>query len=154
VERDARIPRSRRPIAVEDGQTGNDRPYSISPLVTRCGIALSESKKAEALADNLGTQFQPVTDPSVPTFIEMFDVALRSIFLTPASEPNYATLTKSRKPSGVSRSTRPGPERYPEQGLEASSLASCIPPGPDLHCSAPHPSFPFCGEARSSDLNT
>jgi hypothetical protein len=32
------------------------------------------------------TQFQQVTDPSVPAVIEMVDVALRSYFMTPASE--------------------------------------------------------------------
>ena len=36
---------------------------------------------------NLETQFQPVSDPSVPAVIEMVNVALRSYFLTPASEP-------------------------------------------------------------------
>jgi len=39
-------------------------------LVTPRGIALSYSEKAEALPDNLGAQFQPVTDPSVPAVIE------------------------------------------------------------------------------------
>jgi len=52
-----------------------------SPRVT----ALSDSKKAEALAGILETQFQPVADPSVPAVIEMVDVALRSYILTPAS---------------------------------------------------------------------
>jgi hypothetical protein len=42
------------------------------------GIALSDSEKAEALADSLVAQFQPLTDPSVPTVIEMVDLALRS----------------------------------------------------------------------------
>ena len=57
------------------------------PLVTPGGIAISDSEKAEALADNLKTQFQPVTDPSVPAGIEMVEVVLRSYFMTPASEP-------------------------------------------------------------------
>ena len=48
---------------------------------------LSDSEKAEALADNLETQFQPMTDPSAPAVIEMVDVALRSYLLSPASEP-------------------------------------------------------------------
>jgi hypothetical protein len=51
------------------------------------GINLSDSEKAEALADSLETQFQPVTDHSVPAVIEMVVVALRSYFMTPASEP-------------------------------------------------------------------
>jgi len=33
------------------------------------GIVPSDSKKAEALADSLETQFQPVTDPSVPAVV-------------------------------------------------------------------------------------
>jgi hypothetical protein len=48
------------------------------PLSTQGGIALSDSEKAETLADNMETQFPPVTDPSVPAVTEMVDVALRS----------------------------------------------------------------------------
>jgi hypothetical protein len=61
------------------------------PLVTSGEIALSDSEKAEALADNLEIQFQPVTDPSVPAGIEMVVVALRSYFLNPASESKLTT---------------------------------------------------------------
>jgi hypothetical protein len=50
------------------------------PPVTPGGTALSGSEKAEALADSLETQFQPVTDPSAPTVIEMVDVELSSYF--------------------------------------------------------------------------
>ena len=88
MEQDARIPRSRRPIAVEDDQTGAESPYSSSPLVTPGGIALSDSEKAEALADSLETQFQPVTDPSDPTVTKMVNVALRSYFLTLPAYPS------------------------------------------------------------------
>jgi hypothetical protein len=63
---------------VEDDETGDKSSYSVSPLVTPVGITLSDSEKAEALADSLETQFQPVTDPWAPAVIEMFDVALRS----------------------------------------------------------------------------
>ena len=38
------------------------------------GITVSDSEKFEALADKLKTQFQPVTDPTVPRVIVMFDV--------------------------------------------------------------------------------
>jgi len=65
---------------VEDDLAGDASSYSISPFVTPGGIALSDSEKAEALADNLDAQFQPVTDPSVPAVIETVDVALRSYF--------------------------------------------------------------------------
>ena len=62
-------------------------PTPSPPLVNPGGIALSDSEKSEAFADTLETQFQPVTDPSVSAVIEMVDVALRSYFQTPASEP-------------------------------------------------------------------
>jgi len=51
------------------------------------GIDLSESEKAEALADSLEGQFQPVNDSSVLAVIETVDVALRSYFLSRATEP-------------------------------------------------------------------
>ena len=80
---------------------------ALSPTrVTPGGIALSDSEKPEALADNLEAQFQVVTDPSVPTVIEIVDVALRSYFLNSTNEPNLTTLTRFTKPSGVSRSSR------------------------------------------------
>jgi hypothetical protein len=66
-------------------------PTPSPPLVTQEGIALSDSEKAEALADNLETHFQPVTDSSVPAVIEIVDVALRSYLLTTASEPKLIT---------------------------------------------------------------
>jgi hypothetical protein len=52
------------------------------------GIAVSDSENAEALADTVETQFQPVADHSVPAVIETVDVALKSYFQAPASEPN------------------------------------------------------------------
>ena len=51
VECHTRIPRSRRPVAVEDGQAGDESSYSVSPPGHPGGIALSGSEKAEALAD-------------------------------------------------------------------------------------------------------
>jgi hypothetical protein len=52
----------------------------LPPLVTPGGIALSDSEKAEALADSLEAQYQPVTVHSVPAVIEMVDVALDRTF--------------------------------------------------------------------------
>ena len=66
-------------------------PTPSPPPVTPGGITLSDSVKAKALADSLETQFQLVTDPSVPGVIKMVDMALMSYFLTHASEPK---LTK------------------------------------------------------------
>jgi hypothetical protein len=54
------------------------------PLVTLGEIAVLDSEKAAALADNLETQFQPVTDPSV---IETVEVALRAYPFAPTSKP-------------------------------------------------------------------
>jgi len=63
-------------------------PTPSPPLITPGGIPLSDSQKAEALADNLETQFQPVTNPSVPAVIEVVSVARRSSIMTTASKPN------------------------------------------------------------------
>jgi hypothetical protein len=52
-------------------------PTPSPPLVTPGGITVSDSEKAEALADAMETQFQPVADPSVPAVIETVDVALK-----------------------------------------------------------------------------
>ena len=111
---------------MEDDQAGDESSYSVYPLVTPGGIALSDSEKAEALADNLETQFQPVTDPTFTAVIEMDDVDLRSYFMAPGSEP------KLTNPEGSKGQQGSGPERYPEQGFEASSTASSISPGPDF----------------------
>jgi hypothetical protein len=57
---------SGRPVAVEDDQTGDESSYFVSPPVTPGGVALSDSEKADALGESLETEFQPVTDPSIP----------------------------------------------------------------------------------------
>jgi len=79
-------------------------------------IRLGES---EGIADILETQFQPVADPSVPAVIEMFDVALRSYFQTPASEP------KLTNPDEVHKAIRclkvgkaPGPKGISNRALK------------------------------------
>ena len=66
-------------------------PTPFAPLVRPGGIALSDSEKPEALADNLEAHFQPMTDSSVPAFIETVEVALRSFSLSPASEFQLTT---------------------------------------------------------------
>jgi len=119
VEHDARIPRSRRPIAVEDDQTGVENSHSVSPLVTPGGVALSDSEKAEALAYNLETQFQPVTDPSVPAIIELVDVALRSHLMSPASEPKLTNPEEVQEAiRGLKVSKAPGPNSIPNRALK------------------------------------
>jgi hypothetical protein len=63
---------------VEDDKGVEEISYSVSPLVTPGEIALSDSEKAEALADNLETHFQPVNNSLVSTVIETVKVGLRS----------------------------------------------------------------------------
>jgi hypothetical protein len=48
------------------------------PTPSHWGIALSDSEEAKALANNQDTQFQTVTDLSIPVVLEMVDVALKS----------------------------------------------------------------------------
>lgn len=56
-------------------------PTPSPPLVTTGRIILSDSKKAEALAKSLKSQFQLANDPSEPDVIEKVDVALRAYLL-------------------------------------------------------------------------
>jgi hypothetical protein len=55
------------------------------------GLALSDSEKAEALADSLEAQLQPVNDPSDPAVIEMVNEAMRAYEYAPASEPKLTS---------------------------------------------------------------
>ena len=57
----------------------------------------------------LETQFQPVTDPSVPAIIEMVDVGLRSYFMAPYSEPKITDLQEVQEAiRGLKFSKAPG----------------------------------------------
>ena len=58
-------------------------PTSSPPLVTSRRLALSDSKKAEALAASLETQFQPVHDKSEPSVTEVVNDAVRATLLLP-----------------------------------------------------------------------
>jgi hypothetical protein len=105
---------------VEDDETGDEFLLHLPPpLVTPGVIALSDSEKAEALADSLETQFQPVTDPSAQAFIEMEDVALRSYLLTPASESKLTNLEEVQEAiRGLKVSKGPGPNGLPNRALK------------------------------------
>jgi len=93
-------------------------PLHLPPWSPRGDFALSDSEKAEALADSLEGQFQPVTAPSVPTVIEMADVALESYLQTPASEPK---LTNPDEVRDAIRDLKvgkvPGPNGIPNRAL-------------------------------------
>jgi hypothetical protein len=104
---------------VEDDEAGDESSYSVSPLVTQRGIAVSDSEKAEALADTLETQFQPVADPSVPAVIETVDVALKSYFQAPASEPNLTIPDEVHEAfRGLKVGKAPGPNGIPNRALK------------------------------------
>jgi hypothetical protein len=101
---------------VEDGQAGDESSHSVSPLVTQEGIA--DSAKIEALADTLETQFQTMADPSVLAVIEMVDVALRSYFRTPASEPMLTNPDEVHEViGGLKVGKAPGPNGIPNGAL-------------------------------------
>jgi hypothetical protein len=65
-----------------------------SPLVTPGGLALSDSEKAEALADSLEAQFQPINHPPVPVFIEVVNEAMRACSFDTAREPKLTNPTE------------------------------------------------------------
>jgi hypothetical protein len=58
----------------------------------RRSVALPDYEKSKDFADSLEPQFQPINVPSVPTVIEMVDVALESYTQTLASKPKLTTL--------------------------------------------------------------
>jgi len=89
------------------------------PLIIPGGIAFSDSEKAEAPADNLEAQFQPVTDPSVSAVIETVEVALRSYFIRPASEPQLITPDEVHEAiRGLKDSMVLGPNGIPNRALK------------------------------------
>jgi hypothetical protein len=87
-----------------------------SPPWSHLGESLSESKKAEVLADNLETQIQPVTDPSGPAFVETFDVGQRSYCMAPAGEPKLTIPDEVQEAiRGLKVSKAPGPNGIPNR---------------------------------------
>lgn len=121
MECDARIPHSRRPIDTKDGQTGDKRSYSVSPIVIP-GESLSQALKNRSPADNLEPHFRPWTDPSVAADIEIFDAALRSYFLTTASEHNLTNHEEVQEAViGVNVSKASDPDDIPNRVLKLLS---------------------------------
>jgi hypothetical protein len=107
---------SRRPIAVEDDETGDEISYSVSPPPwSHWEQSLSQTEKA----DSLEPQFQPVTDPSVPAVIQMVDVALKSYLLTPASQPKLTNPEEVHEAIRVLKiSKASGPNGLPNRVLK------------------------------------
>jgi hypothetical protein len=75
--------------------------------------------KAEALADSLESQFQPVSEPSDPAVIEKVDEALQAYSYAPASEPK---LTNPMEVQDVIRRLKigkaPGHNGLPNRALK------------------------------------
>jgi len=120
------------------------------PLVIPEDHSLTGSKPKPL--PSLETQFQPVTDPSAPAVIEMVDVALRSCFLTPASEPKLTNPDEVHEAiGGLKVGKAPGPNCISNRALEhlpqrALSLLTQI-----FNAVLLTHQFPSV-EARSSDL--
>jgi hypothetical protein len=93
-------------------------PTPSPPLQVPGGLALPDFEKAEALADILEAQFQPVNDPSDPAVIEVVNKTMRAYEYAPASEPK---LTSSSKVQQAIRSLKlgkaPGPNGIPNRVL-------------------------------------
>jgi hypothetical protein len=89
------------------------------PLVTPEGIALSDSEKAEALADSLESQFQPLKDPPEPTVIKIFDEAMRAYTLALASKPKLNNPAEVQDGILVLKFGKaPGPNGIPNRALK------------------------------------
>jgi hypothetical protein len=94
-------------------------PTSSPALVTLGGTALSDSEKAEALADSLEPQFHPLNDPSYPTVIEKVTEVLKVYSDASASEP---TLTNPIEVHDAIRGLKvdkaPGPNGLPNRAMK------------------------------------
>jgi hypothetical protein len=104
---------------VEDDQAGDESPHSVFPWSPRGEIALSDSEKAEALADSLEIQFQPFTVHSVTAVIEFVDVVLESCFQTPGMKPKLTGPEEVHEAiSGLKLGKNPGPNGIPNKDLK------------------------------------
>jgi hypothetical protein len=87
---------------MDDDIEGDASPHNLaSHLQIPGGVALSDSEKAETLADSLDAQFQPMDEPSDTAVIEMVHEAMRAYDYASASELKLLT-----SPSGVRQAIR------------------------------------------------
>jgi hypothetical protein len=99
-------------------------PTPSAPLVTPGGPAVSDSEKAEALADSLETQFQPANDPSVPTGIEVINEAMRAYSYAPAREPQLTNPADFQAAIlGLKICKAPGPDGITNRALKHLPLS-------------------------------
>ena len=104
---------------MEHDEKCDENTYSITPLVTPEDLALSDREKAEALADSLESQFQPVSVPSDPVIIAMVAVALRAHSFALASESNLTNPDEVQEAiRGFKLGKAPGPDGIPNRTLK------------------------------------
>jgi hypothetical protein len=103
-------------------------PTPLPPLVTLGGIALSDPEKAEALADTLKSQFQPVNDPSDLAVIEKVDEALQAYSYAPASEPKLTDSVEVQDAiRGLKVGKAPGHNGLPNRSVKRlPQWAKCL----------------------------
>jgi hypothetical protein len=93
-------------------------PTPSPPLLEPGGLALSDSEKAEALADSLEAQFQQVNYPSSPAVIEVVNEAMRAYEYAPACEPKLTIPSEVFEAiKGVKFGKAPGPNGVPNRAL-------------------------------------
>jgi hypothetical protein len=94
-------------------------PTPSPPFVTPGGTALCDPEKAEALADSLESQFQPVRDPSEPAVIEKVTEALQAYSYAPASEPKLTNPMEVEDAiGGLKVGKAPGPNGLQNRTLK------------------------------------
>jgi hypothetical protein len=93
-------------------------PTPSPPLQVPGGLALSDSEKAEDLADSLEAKFHLVNDPSDPAVIEMVNEAMRAYEYAPASESKLTIpLEVQEAIRGLKVGKAPGPNGIPNTVL-------------------------------------
>jgi hypothetical protein len=86
------------------------------------GLAVSESEEAEALADSLEAQFQPVDDPSDPAVCESVYEAMRAYEYAAASETKFTSHSEVlHAVRGLKVGKAPGPNGIPKWVLRLLS---------------------------------
>jgi hypothetical protein len=124
-------------------------------LVTPGGLALSDSEKAEALADSLEAQFQPVNDPSFSAVIDAGNEAMRAYSFAPASEPKLTNLTKVQDASrGLKFGKAPGPDGIPNRALKLLPLGIVPLLSRVIQSDSPNAVLPGGLKARRRVLNS